>query len=62
MTDVGFVVAAYAAVFIGLGAYVASVWGRTRRARAASHRIRRDARVGSSPVAAADPQPTDERR
>ena len=62
MSDVGFVVAAYAAVFIGLGAYVASVWGRSRRARAASHRIRRDARVGSSPMAPADPEPTDDRQ
>ena len=60
MTDVGFVVAAYAAVFIGLGAYVASVWGRTRRARAASHRIRRGARIGPPPVAAPDEQPFDD--
>ena len=62
MTDLGYVVAAYVAVFIGLGAYVASVWARTRRARAASHRIRRDARAGSSPFPAADRDPSDERQ
>ena len=43
MTDLGFIVAAYGVVFAALGAYVLSVWRRTRRAREASLRIRDEA-------------------
>ena len=43
MSDVGFIVAAYAVVLAALGLYVASVWRRTRRAREASLRIRDEA-------------------
>ena len=43
MTDVGFVIAAYGVTFAALGIYVATVWRRSSRARAASLRIRRGA-------------------
>lgn len=43
MSDVGFIVAAYAVVLLALGLYVASVWRRTRRARESSLRIRDEA-------------------
>ena len=47
MSDLGFVVAAYGAVFFGLGLYVVSIWRRSGRARAASLRIRRDAEAAA---------------
>ena len=43
MSDVAFVAAAYGAVLIGLALYTVSVWRRTKRARQASLRIRREA-------------------
>ncbi|MFN2484074.1 MAG: hypothetical protein ABR509_03950 [Candidatus Limnocylindria bacterium] len=43
MSDAGFVIAGYGVVFVALGAYAASVWRRTARARAASLRIRDEA-------------------
>ena len=50
MTDAAFVVAAYGVTFAALGVYVASVWRRSSRARAASLRIRRDAEAASRPA------------
>lgn len=51
MTDVGFVIAAYGVTFAALGIYVATVWRRSSRARAASLRIRRGAE-GAIPASA----------
>lgn len=47
MTDLGFVLAAYGALAVVLALYVANLWRRTGRARAASLRIRRDAEAAS---------------
>ncbi|MDQ3881353.1 MAG: hypothetical protein M3295_09825 [Chloroflexota bacterium] len=43
MTDVGFVVAAYAVTLVALAAYTAALWRRVARARATSLRIRDEA-------------------
>ena len=49
MTDAGFVIAAYAVVFVALALYVGSVWRRSSQARAASLRIRREAEGAGLP-------------